>query len=67
MRGWMESLEDIRSSFKESQELFNREEDIRSDKWYARLDKSKWLFHVQCALETANLALRSLQVLCRTY
>jgi hypothetical protein len=54
---------DIKSSFEEYKELLNKEEMLKSDRWYSLLDKTGWLSHIQSTIDTANLVLRSLQVL----
>jgi len=54
-----EDIKEIKNSLCEYQELLNKEENLKSDKWYSLINKTGWLLHIQSAINTANLLLES--------
>lgn len=63
LQGYMiDDLKKIKNSFREYQDLCTKEKNIKSDRWFSLLDKTEWLYHIQNALETANIVLNSLKV-----
>lgn len=63
MNGYIDDLLKIRESFLKYQELCSDKLKIKNDKWFSLLDKTDWFFHIQCAIDTANLILKSLKVI----
>lgn len=62
IRGCMcEDIRKIKDSLEKYQELLSKEETVKSDRWYSLLDKTEWPSHIQSAINTANLVLRSLK------
>lgn len=52
----------LRDSFAKYQLLCGEGKSLRSDKWFALLDKTEWPYHLLCAIGTANQVLRLLMV-----
>jgi len=59
-RGTVVDILKLRDSFIKYQQLCNDEKEMKSDKWYALLDKTGWPYHILCAIGTANTVIRFL-------